>query len=223
MGVDDRFGHLAEDLFHFSPGFEVKFLPREPHTVLVLNFGARLDAEHGVVRARIRGVDVVNVVRGDDLETELFAEFEQPGDDFLLFGDAVILDFDEIVFFAEDLDKFAAGLARIDLAVVEEVLGNEGSQTPCKSDQSLRIFGQSLHIRARFVVKSAQMGVGDEFEEILVAGKIFGEEAEMVIAFAILGAAFLLQARPGGHVELTADQRFDAIGLGGVEELNGAE
>jgi hypothetical protein len=51
-----------------------------------------------VVRAGVGGVDVMDVVRADDLQVELLAELEEAGDDLALLGDAVVLDLDEIVF-----------------------------------------------------------------------------------------------------------------------------
>ena len=119
LGVGDGFGDLDEEFFHLGAGLQVKFLAGELHALLLLDLGAGLDAEHRVVRAGIAGVDVVNVVGGDDLEVELFCELEEPRDDFELLGDAVILDFDEVVFAPENIDEARASFAGFLLTVVQ--------------------------------------------------------------------------------------------------------
>jgi len=77
--------------------FRAEFLPGELHPLLFLDLRTRLNAEHGIVRARVGGVDVVDVVGGDDLEVKFLGQLEEAGDDLELLGDAVVLDFDEIV------------------------------------------------------------------------------------------------------------------------------
>ena len=84
--------------------------------------------------AGIAGVHVVNVVGGNHLEIKLLRELEQAGDDFELLGDAVVLDFDEIVFPAENVDKPGAGFTGLFLAVVEKMLGNELGETTGEAD-----------------------------------------------------------------------------------------
>jgi hypothetical protein len=55
--------------------------------------------------------------------------------------------------------------------------------------------GQGLQIGAGFVIKSAEVGVGDEFKQVLIAGEVFGQKAEVVVALTVLGAALFLEAR----------------------------
>ena len=145
-------------------------MTRKLHAFLVFDFGPRLDAEHRVVGPGIGGVDVVNVVRGDDLQVELFGKFEEAGDNLPLLGDTVVLDLDEVVFAAEDIDETRAGFPGFVLAVVEEVLGNERGKTAGEADESGGVFGEGIEIGARLVVEALEVGVGDKFEQVLVAG-----------------------------------------------------
>ena len=46
----------------------------------------------------------------------------------------MVLNFDEVVLFSEDIDEFGAGLAGIDLAIVHQVLRHERGETARKSD-----------------------------------------------------------------------------------------
>ena len=67
------------------------------------------------------------------------------------------------------------------------------------------------------------MRVGDELEEILVAGEIFREEAEMENGFPfVVGAALFFEARRFDEVEFATDKRLDALGLGLLVKLDRA-
>ena len=193
----------------------------ETHALLVGDFRAGLDAEHRIVRAVVLVAHVVNVVRRDDLEVEFLGELEEAGDDLALLRDAVVLDFDEVVFAAEDFHEATAGPSRLLVAVVQEVLRDERGEAAGEADQAVGVFREGFKIGARFVVKTLQMRVGNELQEILVAGEILRDEAEMKHALAVLvGAAVFLEAGGFNEVEFAADDRLDALGLGGVVELD---
>ena len=165
----------------------------------------------------------MHIVGGDYFEIKLFRELEQARDDFFLLGDAVVLDFDEIVFATEDIDKFCAGSLSFFPAIMHEVLRNQRSETTRETDQPIGILSESLHIGPRFVVKSLQMRVGHEFEEILVTSKVTREQAEVEEGLAVVGSAVLFEARGLHEVEFAADQGFHAGAFGRVVEGNGSE
>ncbi len=164
------------------------------------------------MRAGVGLADVVNVVGRDDLQVKLLGEGEEAGDDLDLLGDAVVLDLDEVVFAAEDLDEATAGLAGLVHAVVEEMLRDEGGEAAGEADEALGVFGEGVEIGAGLVVEALEMGVGDELEEILVAGEVFGEETEVEDALAVvIGAAVFLEAGRLNEVELATDEGLDVL------------
>ena len=116
----------------------------------------------------------MNVVRADDLELIFLRQGEQAGNDLPLLADAVILDFDEVVFASKNLHVARAGEVGLGLAPVHEVLANLGGETAGEADQALGVFGQSGQVSARLVIKTLQMGVRYEFEQVLVTGQILG-------------------------------------------------
>jgi hypothetical protein len=68
------------------------------------------------------------------------------------------------------------------------------------------------------------MGVGNQFEEVLVTGEVFREQAEMEDAFAlVVGAAVFFETGSLDEVKFAADERFDTFRLGGVIEIDGAK
>ncbi len=164
----------------------------------------------------------MDIVGADHLEAELLAELEEAGDDLALFRDAVVLDLDEIILAAEDLDEAPAGLPRLLVAVIEQMLRHERREATGEADQALRVLRERVEIGARFVVKTFEMSVGDELEEVLVAGEVFREQPEVEDAFALVGAPVLFEARSLNQVELAADDRLDALGLGRVVEFDRA-
>ena len=73
----------------------------------------------------------------------------------------MVLNFDEIIFAAKDLDEAAAGLPRLCEAIVQEMLRHHGGEAAGKANQTLRVAGEGFEIGARFIIKALQMGIGD--------------------------------------------------------------
>ncbi len=223
LGVDDRLRHLRERPLHLGPRLQVKLLAVEAHALFVLELGAGLDAEHGVVRSGVARVHIVDVVGADHRQPEFLGQLEEPGDDLPLLGQAVVLHFDEVVLAAEDLHEPGAGLSRVLEALVQKVLRHQRGEAAGEADQPGGVLGQRLEIGPGLVVEALQMGVGHQFEQVLVARQIGGEQAEVVVALALLRPAVAIQARAFGQVQLAAQQRLDPFGLGRVVELDRAE
>ena len=223
LGVQDGLRDLAENLGHLVTGLEIELRAVEAHALLVLNLRAGLDAEHGIVRAGVGVVDVVDVVGADDLELELLGELEEVGDDLALLGDAVVLDFDEVIFAAEDLDEAGQRGAGVVVTVMQQVLRDERGEAAGEADQAVGVLREGLKVGARLVIEALEVGVGDELQEVLVAGEVLGDEAEVEDGLAVvIGAAVFLEAGGFDEVELAADDGLDALGLGGVVELDRA-
>ena len=135
----------------------------------------------------------------------------------------MVLDFNEVVFAAEDLDEASAGLARLLVAVVEKMLGNERGEAAGEADEAVGVFRERFEVGARLVIKSLEVSVGDQFQKVLVAGEILREEAEVKHALTVLvGPAMLLEAGGLDEIEFTADEGLDAFGFGLVVEFDRA-
>ena len=226
-GVLDGFGDLAEDAEHLGLALEVELRGGIAHAALVGQAGAGLDAEHRVVRDGIAGVDVVHVVGGDDAERELAGELEQVGDDALLLLEAVVHQLDDEVLAAEDLDEPAAGLAGGLVVAAEEGLGDDALEAAGETDQAVGVLGELLEVGARLVVQAADVRVGDELGEVLVAFEIPGEHAHVeILVLATIG--FVGERVVPDEVELAAEEGLElhvALGalLGLVPEIEEAE
>jgi len=226
-GVLDGLGDLAEDAEHLGLALEVELRGGIAHATLVGQAGAGLDAEHRIVRDGIAGVDVVDIVGGDNAELELAGELEQVGDDALLLLEAVVHELDDEVLAAEDLDELPTGLAGGFVVAAEEGLGDDALEAAGEADQAIGVLGELLEVGARLVVEAADVRVGDELGEVLVAFEIPGEHAHVEIL--VLATIGLVGERVvPDEVELAAEEGLElhvALGalLGFVPEIEESE
>jgi len=163
----------------------------------------------------------MDVVRADDLQPELPGEPQEPGDDLALLGDAMVLDFDEIILASEDVDEPRGRLVGVVPAVVQQVLGHQRRQAPRESDEAPRMPGKRLKVRPWLVIEPLQMGVAHKLQKVLVALDVPGEEPQVEDAPALVAAALLFEPRALGKVKLAADQRLDPLALRRGVEVNG--
>src|SRR5215212_377161 len=140
------------------------------------------------MRAGVDVADVMNIVRRDDLEIKLLGQLEQARNDLLLLRYSVILDFDEIIFPAENLHEPAAGLPRFFVAIVEQMLRHERREAARETNQAVGVLRKRFDIRARLVVETAEVRVGDELQQVLVTREIFREQPEMEDRLPFVGA-----------------------------------
>ena len=100
------------------------------------------------MRPGVLGADVMDVVRADDLQVEFARELEEIGGDLVLRREAVILDFDEEVLAAVDVDEASRGLAGVLVAALEQALRDERGEAAGEGDEALGVFGQCLEVGA---------------------------------------------------------------------------
>jgi hypothetical protein len=126
----------------------------------------------------------------------------------------VVLDLDEKVLPAEDVDEAAGRLAGLLVAAVEQVLRDERGQAAGEGDQALGVFRERVEVGAGLVVEAAEVGVGHQLEEVLVAGLVARQQAQVEDRLALVAAAGAFQAGALDEVDFAADERLDAPGLG---------
>ena len=81
---------------------------------------------------------------------------------------------------------------------------------------------ENFFVDARFVIVALDVGVGDKFDEVFVAGLVFGEEDEVVVNVFAAGTAFLFETRTGRDVNFAADDGLDPFGPDGLIEIDRA-
>jgi hypothetical protein len=185
--IAEEFGAFAEDAGHLGTGFEVKLLGGVTQPFLVFDLGTSLDAQEGIVRSDMSGVNIVDVVGANDAEVVFFSELEKFRVEADLFSEAVIHQLDEKIFASEDVEEAGeGGLGSIPI-VVEEGLGDDALHAAGESDEAFGVGSEVGEVGALFTVKGAvDVGIGDEFDKVLVAFEIFCKEAHVEATF--LGA-----------------------------------
>jgi len=100
-----------------------------------------------------------------------------------------------------------------------EFFAELAGETAGGPDQPLGVLGEEALADARLAVEAVQRGFGGDADEVAIAFFVFGEDEEVVVVVALGGGAVVLVF---AHVELAAKDGFDSLGLGGVEEMDGA-
>ena len=93
----------GEQVAHLCSGLDVELLGVELEPVLVRLDRPRLDAEQRIVCVCFMGMGVMGVVRCKQRCIDRLCDLQQVGHDLALSGDAVVLQFDEVVVAPEDV------------------------------------------------------------------------------------------------------------------------
>ncbi len=218
-GAVQRVFGIGEEGEHFGARFEVELRPVEAHAILVAHGLAGLDAEEDFVGAGVVAAEVVGVVGGDEREAGVFGEAVDEREEGLVLVEAVVLEFEEEIVFAEEVRVFVGEAAGFVVAVGEEGFVDVAAKAGRERDQAFGVAAEQVLIDAGLVVEAFEIGGGDELDEVAVALLVLAEEDEVVVAVRIVAELAALL----GDVDFAADDGVDAGGFGGVVKFDGAE
>ncbi len=120
------------------------------------------------------------------------------------------------------VEDFAVPLRHFDSAIAValfEALEELGTGAAAEDGDAFGVLLEEFAVHAGLVVVALEVGLGDEREEVLVAGLVAGEEDEVV---GLVVAAFAAEAGGRGDVGLDADDGLDAALAGSLVEVDGA-
>lgn len=92
------------------------------------------------------------------------------------------------------------------------MLGDFSTEARGKADQVLAVLGEEFFVYPGFVVEALGEGGADEFDQVLVAVFILGQEHEVELVF--IQPSVLLGAVAGRDIDLAAKYRLDSGGFG---------
>ncbi len=150
-------------------------------------------------------------------------DFHEAGIRDALMIEAVGLHFQIEVFLAEDLLKLPGDRHGAGHVFLADQVRNLAAQAPGQRDEPFVMLLKNLLIHPRFIIKSFKVGFTDEFDQILIAGEIRGQQNQMVIIVMRQAAVFFGMAASQRHVGFAADDRLDAGVVGFSIELDGPE
>ena len=85
------------------------------------------------------------------------------------------------------------------------------------------VFFQKLLVHPWLIIESFKVCFTDEFDQVLIAGQISGEQDEVVVIVVREPAVFLGMAAAERHVGFAADDGLDAVFFRFPVKLDGAE
>ena len=138
---------------------------------------------------------------------------------FLIRIQAVILQLQEEILLAEQVAVLVGQALGFVVAVGQQGFVDIAAQAGRERDQAFGMARQQVFIDARLVIETVQVTGGDQLDQVAVAGLVFAQQHQMVVAVGIaLDGLPLLR-----DVHFAADHRMDAVLLGLVVELDRAE
>ena len=211
---------VLEDAGHFVVALDEELVAVELHAGGVANGFAGLDAEHDVLGVGVVFAEIVAVVGGDQRQAEIFFQLEEAGMDAVLHFQALILNLEIEILFAENVGEGSGGGASGVVIVLHEALGDFALQAAGEADEPAGMLGEKLLADARLVVEAVQRGLGGDLDQVAVALFVFGEDEQVVVGVAFGGGAVVVLF---ADVEFAADDGLHARVLGGVDEMHGAK
>ena len=163
---------------------------------------------------------VVTVVRSDERRLNRARDLEQLWIRGFLFGNAVVLNFDEKIVSTKDVLKPCCFFKRTAFIAVHERLQHLATKTSTRDDETFVMLFEQLPIDFGLHVITLEKGTTRELNEIFVTNRTLGQCGQVVIRLAAaLGFATGIVHTPApsrsfgsvvvGLVELRADNRLD--------------
>ncbi len=207
-GLQRRF-EIAEKLLHFLGRLEIDLIRVVAHPVGVGDHLAGLNTEQGVMGIGILLAQVVTVV-GDDQGNACFA-----GDssDFRyqlgFFFQAVVLDLEIEVSFAENLRQLAGGCHRFVRPAVEQIPVHLAFEAGRSRNQAFVVLTEQFFVDAGSMVEAFKEPGTGQFHQVLVAGVVLSQQDHMKAAIGVFVRWFLIKSASTRHIRLAADNRLD--------------
>ena len=165
--------------------------------------------------------EVMGIVGSHQPQIVFFCQRDDARHGLLLLRQAVILNLDEIIFLAKDIQIFLQGLFCPEHIPPDNPGRHLSGNTGTKADEPLAVFPQQLLVHSGLVVHALSIGTRHQLHQILIAFVVFCQKNQMIVSGAI--HLVLLMAVPGSHINLAANNRVNALSLADLVELHDAK
>ena len=209
MGVVQRLPGIRKQGAHLHLALDEELPARIPHPVLIRELLACLNAQQNIVRLRVLGVRIVNIVGGDQRDPQALAHGHERHVHLLLVLIAVVLKLEEETSLSEDIQVFQRGFIRRRNIIPDYIPCDFSGQTCAGSDNTLVELPQQFYVNPRLIVIPLREGTADYFHQVGVALVVLRQKDQMVIAV-ISRPLFPVKPRTGRHINLASDDRLDA-------------
>ena len=180
------------------------------HAVLVRQLFACLDTQQDIVGLRVLRIGIVAVIGGDQRNSHLPAHTEQFRIDSLLVRISVVLQFQEKIALAENVQVALCGFTGTRGIPPDDLAGNFTGQAGGGGDDAFMEFTQKIKIHPGFIIKAFGEGAADNLHQVGIAGIVFRQQDQVIIA--VLAVALLpVVTRPRRHIDLTPYDGIDTF------------
>ena len=173
------------------------------------------------MRCRILRIGVVTVIRRNQRNPQLARHLQQRCVHPPLVLISVILQFQIEIPLTKAVIVLQSSLLRCRDVSPDDVPRHLAGETRGACDQSLVVLPQQVHIHARLVIISLCEGMAHDLREVLIPLIILCQQDQMVIPVVTAGQ-FPVKPGPRRHIDLTAQNRIDALGLACLIEIDHA-
>ena len=165
----------------------------------------------------------VDVVRGDQPESQVAGTVDQSRAVAPLLFDPVIRQFDEEVFLSEDVPVRGGILEGLRLLTRAKGHVDLTLEAAAQRDQPLVVAGEKIPVDARLVIEAVEMGGRAQFDQVAVSLVVGSEECHVEGHILTAVGRLLLVHRTGGDIDLAPDDRLHLRLLGGLVEFDRPE
>ena len=169
IGIAQSLRTIAEQCLHLIIAFQIIAVVVKAHTVRLINRARCLDAQQNILRRGILLLHIMQIICRYQAKTELLRQLLQLRANLVLLIKVVVLNFQKIIFLAENINIFL-NAATCSLQVVlqnhlRHLAGNAGTE----ADNALVIRSQHVLVYAWFIIKDLQLTDADNLHQVMVA------------------------------------------------------
>ena len=169
IGIAQGLRVIAEQFLHLVIAFQVIAVIVKAHTVRLINRAGRLNAQQNILRRRILLLHIMQIVRRYKAQTELLRQLLQLRADLVLLIEIMVLNFQKVVFLAENVYIFLNAAACSLQVVLQNHLRHLTGNAGAEADNALVIGAQYVLVYTRLIVKALQLTDADNLHQVMVA------------------------------------------------------
>jgi hypothetical protein len=176
-----------------------------------------LNAEHYVVGVGIFAAEVMGVIGGDEGDREFALEAEEGFVDFLFVFEALVLDFEIEIAFAEDVFVLLGYGFGFLVAACDQFFAEFSAEAAGEADKAGGVLSEIALADAGLAIEAVERRFRGNANEVAVTFFVLGEDEEVVVFVAFAGGAVVLVL---ADIEFAAEDGLDAFVLGGFKEVD---
>ena len=176
IGIAQSLRAIAEQRLHLVITLQIIAIVIEAHTIRLINRARRLNTQQNILRRGILLLHIMQIVCRHQAKTKLLRQLLQLRADLVLLIEVMVLNFQKVIFFAENINIFLNTAACSLQVILQNHLRHLAGNTGTEADNALVIGAQYVLVYTRFIVKALQLTDADDFHQVMVACIVFRQQ-----------------------------------------------